>query len=116
MIKVFIKPLNLEVEAKRLPYHYNENPTQESRDIIIEAIDGRVFVVNRDQDYLVEFDSYAEKNKADADLEFYYRTCLQYRIYCMETADTYSQSVPEIMEILPFTKYYEMKKARRMSS
>lgn len=104
-MKVFIKPMQLEVEIARLPYRNQENPLREDLSFIVESTDGRIFTVPKYNDLIIEHESYAEKVEAEAELEAYYHRCRRYRWHYINLSNNYGLSLAEFTDRFPFDRF-----------
>lgn len=111
-MKIYIKALDLEVEASRSPYVCNEDLLSSDNSIVIEAVDGRVFIVPHERDFIIEYESQVERKAATRDLDRYYRCCIAYRVRAHEGVDAGRYlSLSDFMDRVPFSTYYANWKA-----
>lgn len=101
-MKAFIKGFNLEVELKRLPYVNQHKLNYRSNDFILETTDGRVFVVPRERDFLLKFESYEERIQAEDARAKYYHKCQRYLASFKRLKDEIGITESEFVSCWPF--------------
>lgn len=106
-MQVFIKPIDIIVEVKRMPYVIRHEPGRgfAPRGFIVETMEGEIYEVSGIEDMIFIFESMEEMNQEREQLQNYRDRSTAYLETYARFKKEFKMEPDEFMRVMPFETF-----------